>query len=84
MGEGDAQQDVINAPIDSDKVSNILKWVLLITAIVCFAVVAWGTYKTYQLAPPLPQQFITTSGQVIMTDDDIVYCARSQTEVFLN
>ena len=69
---GDAQQDAINASIDSDKISNILKWVLLITAILCFVVVAWGTYKTYQLAPPLPQQFITALGQVIMTDNDIV------------
>ncbi len=52
--------------MDSDPVSNILKWILLIVAIICFAVVAWGTYKTYQLAPPLPQYFITSSGQVIM------------------
>lgn len=56
----------------SDPVSNVLKWVLLVTAIVCFAVVIWGTFKTYQLAPPLPQQFATSSGQIIMTQDDIV------------
>ncbi len=57
---------------DSDPVSNVLKWILLITAIICFAVVIWGTFKTYQLAPPLPQQFTTSSGQIIMTQDDIV------------
>lgn len=57
---------------DSDPVSNVLKWILLITAITCFAVVIWGTFKTYQLAPPLPQQFATSSGQIIMTQDDIV------------
>lgn len=57
---------------DSDPVSNVLKWILLITAIICFAVVIWGTFKTYQLAPPLPQQFATSSGQIIMTQDDIV------------
>lgn len=56
----------------SDPVSNVLKWVLLITAIVCFAAVIWGTFKTYQLAPPLPQQFVTSTGQIIMTQDDIV------------
>jgi nitric oxide reductase subunit B len=42
------------------------------TAIVSFAVVIWGTFKTYQLAPPLPQQFVTSSGRIVMTQDDIV------------
>lgn len=56
----------------SDKVSNILKWILLITAIVCFAVLIWGTFKTYQLSPPLPQSFISSSGQIVMTQQDIV------------
>lgn len=56
----------------SDPVALVLKWVLLFTAILCFIVLLWGTYKTYQLAPPLPQQFQTQSGQVIMTEQDIV------------
>jgi nitric oxide reductase subunit B len=56
----------------SDPVSNVLKWILLVVAITCFAVVIWGTFKTYQLAPPLPQQFIASSGQIIMTEGDIV------------
>lgn len=55
-----------------DKVSNVLKWILLITAIICFIVLIWGTYKTYQLAPPLPQQFQSPSGQIVMTAEDIV------------
>lgn len=63
---------VLNENPSSDKVANVLKWILLITAIICFAVVIWGTFKTYQLAPPLPQNFVTTSGQIIMTDQDIV------------
>lgn len=63
---------ITNMNTDSDPVSNVLKWVLLITAILSFAVVVWGTYKTYQLAPPLPQKFISSAGQVIMTEDDIV------------
>ncbi|MCW5584063.1 MAG: cbb3-type cytochrome c oxidase subunit I [Gammaproteobacteria bacterium] len=65
-------QNTIGSDAISDQVANVLKWVLLITAILCFAVVGWGTYKTYQLAPPLPQQFFTPSGQIIMTDHDIV------------
>jgi len=69
---GNLTQDTFNANVDSDPVSNVLKWILLITAIVSFAVVIWGTYKTYQQAPPLPQQFVTSSGQIVMTQDDIV------------
>ena len=63
---------MLNENPSTDQVANVLKWVLLITAIVCFAVVIWGTFKTYQLAPPLPQNFVTSSGQIIMTQDDIV------------
>lgn len=63
--------DLSKQEVDKDPVSEVLKWALLITAIVCFAVVIWGTYKTYQLAPPMPQQFLSQSGQVIMTDADI-------------
>ncbi|MFC3907959.1 nitric-oxide reductase large subunit [Legionella dresdenensis] len=68
-------QDKVAAPEDSqainDPVALVLKWILLFTAIVCFIVLIWGTYKTYQLAPPLPQQFQTQSGQIIMTEADI-------------
>ena len=57
---------------DFDPVTNVLKWILLITAIVCFVVVIWGAVKTYQQAPPLPQQFVTADGNVLMTGADIV------------
>ncbi|WP_133137523.1 nitric-oxide reductase large subunit [Legionella rowbothamii] len=68
---------MINATQDTamentDKVSNVLKWILLVTAILCFIVLIWGTYKTYQLAPPLPQKFQSPTGQIVMTADDIV------------
>lgn len=56
----------------NDPVALVLKWILLFTALLCFMVLIWGTYKTYQLAPPLPQQFQTQSGYVVMTEDDIV------------
>lgn len=61
----------VNQGDNPDAVSNVLKWILLLTAIVCFIAVGLGTYQTYQLAPPLPQQFVTSSGQPIMTDKDI-------------
>jgi nitric oxide reductase subunit B len=64
--------NILSQQEEPDHVSNVLKWVLLITAIICFIAVALGTYQTYQLAPPLPQQFLSPSGQVIMTDQDII------------
>lgn len=65
-------QNIQYTASNNDNISNVLKWVLLVTAIICFIVLIWGTYKTYQLAPPLPQQFISLSNKVIMTADDIV------------
>jgi nitric oxide reductase subunit B len=55
-----------------DPVSDILKWVLLVTAILCFALLGWATVKTYENAPPHPQAFTDTAGNVIMSADDIV------------
>lgn len=63
---------ILNENIRSDKVSNILKWILLTTAIVCFVVLIWGTIKTYQLSPPLPDSFVSSSGHIVMTQEDIV------------
>lgn len=57
---------------EKDPVSNFLKWVLLFTAIISFIALAWGTFKTYQLAPPLPQNFISSSGQILIKDSDII------------
>jgi hypothetical protein len=55
-----------------DPVSDILKWVLLVTAIVCFALLGWATVKTYENAPPHPQAFTDSAGNVIMSAEDIV------------
>lgn len=71
MEKTDLDQSLNQASHDWDPVSNVLKWVLLFTAIICFIVVGWGTFKTYQLAPPLPHQFASPSGQIIMSDNDI-------------
>jgi nitric oxide reductase subunit B len=54
-----------------DPVSNVLKWVLLVTAILCFGVLIWGTIKTYEQAPPFPDSFIAPDGQTVMTKEDI-------------
>ena len=61
----------IDPPIE-DPVSNVLKWVLLVVAILTFALLAWATTATYRLAPPQPDRFVGADGAVLMTSDDIV------------
>jgi nitric oxide reductase subunit B len=55
-----------------DPISDILKWVLLVVALICFALLAWATVLTYEKAPPHPNAFTDRAGNVIMTADDIV------------
>jgi len=59
-------------PASNDFISDILKWVLLATAIICFGLLGWATVLTYRAAPPQPQAFVDSRGQVLMTGDDIV------------
>src|SRR6476619_3186563 len=56
----------------SDRVSDILKWVLLAVAVTCFALLGWATVLTYRDAPPPPAAFTDPAGSVLMTRDDIV------------
>lgn len=65
-----ADQPVVEPSVD--RVSDFLKWVLLLTAIVCFALMAWASVLTYRAAPPQPQAFTDAAGNVLMTADDIV------------
>ena len=39
----------------SDRVSDILKWVLLAVAVICFGLLGWATVLTYRDAPPHPR-----------------------------
>ena len=55
-----------------DPVSNILKWLLLVVAILCFGMMIWATVQTYDEAPPHPQAFVDRAGNMIMSGDDIV------------
>ena len=55
-----------------DPVSNVLKWVLLIVALVTFGLLAWATTVTYRTAPPQPDRFVGPDGRVLMTAADIV------------
>ncbi len=61
----------IDQPIE-DPVSNVLKWVLLVVAIVTFGLLAWATTVTYRTAPPQPDRFTTPNGRVLMTADDLL------------
>ena len=55
-----------------DPVSNVLKWVLLAVAVLTFALMGWATLDTYRLSPPQPKRFMTASGTILFTDEDIV------------
>src|SRR5690242_3815433 len=65
----DAEQ--IDPPL-ADPVSAVLKWVLLATAVLTFALLAWATVATYRAAPPQPERFLGSDGSVLMTGDDIL------------
>jgi nitric oxide reductase subunit B len=62
--------DTIAHPAE-DAVSNVLKWILLVVAIGCFALFAWATVLTYQRAAPEPDRFVTSAGTILMSADDI-------------
>jgi nitric oxide reductase subunit B len=61
----------IDPPVE-DPVSSVLKWILLLVAILTFALLAWATTATYRLAPPQPDRFVGADGTVLMTGDDIL------------
>ena len=58
--------------LQRDMVTAVLKWTLLISAVVLFALLAWGTVYTYREAPPLPERFISADGRTVMTGADII------------
>ena len=59
-------------PIIVDRVSNVLKWILLAVAVVSFALFAWATVLTYERAPPQPDRFVSANGTLLMTNEDVV------------
>jgi nitric oxide reductase subunit B len=64
--------DVHPTRAEDDPVSNVLKWTLLVVAVLTFALLAWATGVTYQTAPPQPNRFVASNGAVLITGDDIV------------
>ena len=61
----------ITNPLTEDKVSNILKWVLLAVAFVTFGMLAWTTVKTYEQAPPQPDRFLSPNGAAVLTEAEV-------------
>src|SRR5690348_6976296 len=59
-------------PGADDPVSNVLKWVLLAVAIISFGLFFWATARTYELAPPQPVRYLSTSGNTVMSDAEVV------------
>ena len=57
--------------LTGDPVSNVLKWVLLVVAVVTFAMLGWMTVLTYKEAPPLPGRFAGADGTLLMSAADI-------------
>ena len=58
-------------PIAEDPVSNVLKWILLVVAVACFAALGWMTDLTYKAAPPFPDRFVSAEGTLLMSATDI-------------
>jgi len=56
----------------TDPVSNVLKWILLATGLICFAFIFWATAITYERAPPQPERFVGPDGATVMTAIDVV------------
>ncbi len=55
-----------------DVIVRNLKIALLLTLVVTVGILIYGTFVTYSQAPPLPGQFLTREGRVVMTRQDIV------------
>lgn len=58
-------------PPAEDPVSRVLKWILLGVAAATFAALGWMTSLTYKTAPPLPDRFISASGTLLMSAENI-------------
>ncbi|MDE1925517.1 MAG: nitric oxide reductase, partial [Patescibacteria group bacterium] len=61
----------IEAPA-RDTINSVLKWLLLIVGVCTFAGLIWAAKITYSTVPPQPEQFVSVSGNIVMTNDDIV------------
>ncbi|MFW8564652.1 nitric-oxide reductase large subunit [Orrella sp. 11846] len=47
-------------------------WALIVTLLVTFSVLGWMGKEVYYKAPPIPSEIVTTDGQVVMTEAQIL------------
>ncbi|MBX5472815.1 MAG: cbb3-type cytochrome c oxidase subunit I [Acetobacteraceae bacterium] len=60
------------AASERDPVASVLKWLLLILAVLLFAFLAWGTLITYREAPPLPSRFESAKTGTLFSGSDVI------------
>lgn len=47
-------------------------WGLIITLIIAFILLGWGGFEVYRTTPPIPDKFVDSSGQTLITKQDIL------------
>ena len=47
-------------------------WGLIITLLVTFILLGWGGFEIYRTTPPIPDKFVDSSGQTLITKQDIL------------
>jgi nitric oxide reductase subunit B len=65
-------RSTLTAEIAEDSVGKVLKWILFVVAIACFAALGLATKRTYDGTPPFPERFVTKAGTVVMTGGDVI------------
>ncbi|CAK7193181.1 hypothetical protein COMNV_01395 [Commensalibacter sp. Nvir] len=57
--------------LNKDPINRVIKWVLLITALVCFGVMGCATAFTYYKISPVPEHISSVSNNILFTRNDI-------------
>ena len=47
-------------------------WGLIAVLVITFTFLGWGGVEVYRTAPPIPDQYIDSSGKVLITEEDIL------------
>ena len=47
-------------------------WALVAVLIVTFTLLGWGGVEVYRSAPPVPEKFVDSKGQVVISKEDIL------------
>lgn len=55
-----------------DTTTRTLIILLLFVVVGCWAAMIWAGFHTYQYAPPLPEKFVSSSGQELMLSEGII------------